>query len=100
MEQLEIMIELDAERASEFAAALRDKHVDIEGPDRIDSLDGVALAAFIVTVTPVVAPFIIQLVQALKGSKGRIRHGNSTLDLENFSAEQLSAILRVPDEPK
>jgi hypothetical protein len=100
MKQLKVMIELDEERTSEFATALRDKHIKVEGPDQIDSLDGIALAAFIVTITPVVMPFIIQLVQALKGTKGRIVRGKEILDLENFSAEQLASILRTNIEPK
>lgn len=100
MEQREVMIELDAERASEFAAALRAQKVDIEGPDRIDSLTGIELAAIIVYVTPVVAPFVIKLVQELKDRRAKIRIGDKVLYMENATKEQLIAFLSVLEKPK
>ena len=95
----DVLIELEPERAAEFVAALRDKGVETQGPVEKDSLDGLTLASIIVTVTPVVAPYIIELIQALKGGiQGTIRTPTTTLDLKNATGRQLKEILAADKE--
>lgn len=96
----EVLIEMDPAEAPEVVAALRENGINVDDPDEVQSLDGTTLASFIVTVTPVVAPYIVKVIQAMRGKTGKIRRGNMILELDNYSREDLEAIFaaEVKDE--
>lgn len=89
----EFLIELDADEAGAFSESLREADLRFEGPQVVEALDGVSIATFIVTVTPVLAPAIVKIIQAIKGTRGRLRTSEKTLELENLSLEDLHEFL-------
>jgi|SRR3954462_720274 hypothetical protein len=89
----EIVVELEPEHAEALARALRAENVEVDGPDQIDSLDGITIAAIIIVVTPVVATAVVRIIKAIKGSRGVIRAGDKVIDLQNFTDEEINALI-------
>jgi len=94
----QILVELTPPDAEAFEHQLRTARVSFDGPDTVKALDGVALATFIVTVTPVLAPAIEKIIMAIKGTWGRIRTSEATLELKNMTTDQLRDLLRSRGE--
>ena len=90
-----ILIELPNNEADDFLGKLNKEGVEIVGSDRIDSLDGTTIAAIIVTITPVVGKFIIDLIKTIKGSVVII--DGKRIEGKNLTTEELAEVLDTKD---
>jgi hypothetical protein len=89
----QVLIELEPDKAEELAKTLRKNHIEVEGPDEVDNLDGIAIASLVITVTPVVKDLVVAIIKALQGSSATIETPEKTVSLKSATVEEIQAIL-------
>ncbi|MEO0912928.1 MAG: hypothetical protein AAFY59_08055 [Pseudomonadota bacterium] len=94
----QVMIEMDPGEADALAAKLAEGGVVFEGPDEGDNLDGITIAAIVVTVTPVVSKFLVDVIKSLKGSRAVVQTPERTVHLENATVEEIKALLGAAED--
>lgn len=88
-----VLLEMNAAESAALAQELEAAGVPFDGPTTAEALDGVAIATFIITVTPVLTPAIVAIIQALRGSRVIVKGPNGSVDASNASEPQIRAAL-------
>lgn len=103
-----LVLRVPADVAGEFqsfwkdlrVAEALDQEIDLERPVMSDNFDGAAVAAWVVSISPYVAPIVTAVFGFLVAKRGEleIQKGDTTIRMKNLKPSQLKEFLAAIDE--
>jgi hypothetical protein len=104
----ELVIKLPADVAAEFLTFWKDlrvaegldQEIDLGEPVLSDNFDGAAVAAWVISISPVVAPVLTAIFGYLIAKRGEleVQKGDTTIRMKNLKPSQVKEYLATIDE--